>query len=66
MQSMLEHQIVVLDNVSDSTRLFRKEMEKSLKWLDENELAELKQWLLSKYQYKYYELIHEMFDVVIL
>jgi hypothetical protein len=42
---MLEHQKVVLRNVSHDEHLFRKELIKSMAWLSSHELTELRKWL---------------------
>lgn len=47
-KNMLEHQMLILDNVRDSDFLFKKELKKSKQWLGKNELILLKKWLLDK------------------
>lgn len=64
MQNMLEHQIAMLENVSNNSNLFRKELEKSMKWLSEEELTDLKRWLLSRYQNKYTKIIEEVLSEI--
>lgn len=46
---MLEHQKIVLQNVHDNPTLFRKELIKSLGWLNANEQTALRRWLREKY-----------------
>jgi len=59
---MLEHQIVVIENVMENADLFRKELEKSIKWLNEYEISLLKQYLINKYYQKHGEIINEVFE----
>jgi hypothetical protein len=63
MRNMLEHQITVLENVSDNVDLFKKEIEKSAKWLNENDFTELKEWVVSNYPFIYETTLEEMFTV---
>ena len=60
MQNMLELQCLVLEKVSDNSNLFKKELEKSVKWLNNNDLLELKRRLLSKYNTKHIDLINDV------
>lgn len=46
---MLEHQKLVLDNLSYDKELFEKEIKKSAKWLKVSELYKLLEWLKQKY-----------------
>ena len=46
---MLEHQKYVIQNVSDDGELFKKELYKSLAWLEKEEVEELVEWLKSNY-----------------
>ncbi len=46
---MLEHQKIVLRNVAYNHDLFRKELLKSLAWLNSNELTKLRVWLRKNY-----------------
>ncbi len=54
---MLEHQKKVLSGVSNNPYLFKKELLKSLKWLNHDELAELQKWLKQKYGDRYASII---------
>ena len=58
---MLEHQMTVLKAVADNHALFKKELIKSLKWLDLEEKTQLKTWLQENYQGEYSDLISETF-----
>lgn len=58
---MLEHQMTVLKAVADNQDLFKKELIKSLDWLDLEEKSQLKSWLQENYISKYSDLINEAF-----
>ena len=60
---MLEHQKLVISNVSHIEPLFRKEITKSLKWLKPKEVVELRQWLMKNYRGIYRDVIYELFPV---
>lgn len=59
---MLEHQKTVLKKVSYNPGLFRKELEKSIKWLTKEELLALYSWLLINYGSNYMEMIANVFN----
>ncbi|WP_421921153.1 hypothetical protein [Marinifilum sp.] len=46
---MLEHQKFVLEAVADQESLFRKELIKSMNWLDENDQEKLINWLKNRF-----------------
>lgn len=46
---MLEHQKKVLKAVADNEELFRKELLKSMVWLNSEELMLLRKWLKQEY-----------------
>jgi len=46
---MLEHQKFVLQAVADQENLFRKELIKSMNWLDENDQEKLLNWLKERF-----------------
>lgn len=46
---MLELQKLVLKNVCNNSRLFKKELRKSLAWLNSAELTKLRIWLRENY-----------------
>jgi hypothetical protein len=46
---MLEHQKWVIKNLSGDKELFKKELYKSLAWLEKEEIEELVEWLKSNY-----------------
>ncbi len=58
---MLEHQKKVLSGVSNNPYLFKKELLKSIKWLNHDDLAELQKWLKNKYGERYAGIITSEF-----
>ena len=46
---MLEHQKIVLQAVADNEQLFRKELKKSLTWLNNEEISQLEKWLIENF-----------------
>jgi len=59
---MLEHQMTVLKAVADNHDLFKKELRKSLDWLDLEEKSQLKSWLKKNYYSIYSDLINQTFS----
>jgi type IV secretory pathway TrbF-like protein len=59
---MLEHQKYVLKNVSSDKRLFRKELLKSFKWLNDIETVILIEWVKNNFMDTHYEIISEVFE----
>lgn len=59
---MLEVQKKVLDGVSFSKDLFKKELIKSYAWLNQEELEEFKAWVLNEFINIHPEIIAEVFD----
>lgn len=58
---MLELSKKILSQVSFDKRLFRKELQKSIRWISKKEVIHLKIWALSSFtQYK--NTILEVFD----
>ena len=47
---MLEYTKSILEKISFSEELFIKEFRKSLKWLQQSEIIELKYWIRSNYK----------------
>ncbi|NOZ48361.1 MAG: hypothetical protein GXO79_16540 [Chlorobi bacterium] len=58
---MLEHQKLVLKGVDNNRQLFKKELSKSLNWLNSDELDKLKSWVLENYFNRYNEIINDVF-----
>lgn len=57
---MLEHQKMVLKNVAYNNDLFRKELLKSLAWLNSNDLTQLRVWLRENYWNIHREIIQDI------
>ena len=62
--NMLEFQMFMLENVNEDAGLFRKELQKSKKWLKLKDLVTLKQWSLKKFQRQHRRIIHDILDDV--
>jgi hypothetical protein len=54
---MLEFCKLILTKVSFDRLLFRKELEKSIRWLNGEELNQLRQWCLDNFSAAYREII---------
>ncbi|MGK7393879.1 MAG: hypothetical protein ACNS62_04875 [Candidatus Cyclobacteriaceae bacterium M3_2C_046] len=50
---MLEYTKTILQKIDFSTLLFKKELKKSITWLNHQEQEELYRWVKSKYGSKY-------------
>ena len=59
-KAMLELQKKVLNGVSNDKGLFKKELIKSLAWLNSFELKELKKWLMAKFYDVHRDIINEV------
>ena len=57
---MLEHQKIVLKGVSNDKRLFKKELIKSLAWLNAHELTQLRLWLRENFYKQHSDIIREV------
>ncbi len=57
---MLEHQIIVLRGVSHDKYLFRKELLKSMAWLNAEDQSNLIRWIGENYQSRYPEIVKEV------
>lgn len=58
---MLEHQMHVLRAVADNRELFKKELIKSLKWLNPDQLPLFKRWVNENFHQQYPHLIENAF-----
>ena len=58
---MLEHQKKVLLGVSENNSLFRKELIKSMVWLNDSDLALLQNWVRKNFYDKQANIINEIF-----
>jgi hypothetical protein len=61
---MLELQKFVLQRVSDDTRLFRKELMKSIQWLSSPDVEKLKQWAIARFGNTHAEILKEVFCLI--
>lgn len=59
---MLEVQKKVLEGVSFSKELFKKELIKSHAWLNHKELEDLQTWVIKNYRSIHPEIINEVFN----
>ena len=62
--NMLDHQKIILENISDDKQLFQKELEKSIKWLSPEDQQKLYLWLKTKYWSSHKKIILAAFDKV--
>lgn len=60
--NMLELQKLVLENVCGSKLLFIKELRKSFKWLNNEELYNLYNWSLGRFNDSYKSIINCMYS----
>lgn len=58
---MLEYSMAVLEKVSFSRELFRKELEKSKRLLKDDEIELLRAWCRASFKEKYPDIIGEVF-----
>ena len=61
--TMLEFSKKVLNKVSFDKTLFKKELQKSLRWLSKREMTHLKIWTLATFS-QYKNIILEVFDQI--
>ena len=59
---MLEHQKVIIRNVSGNKILFENEIKKSIKWLNKNDLLQFNRWLIANYNDIYPDIISKYFN----
>lgn len=58
---MLKHQQAVLNGVRSNRNLFKKELIKSLKWLNKNDLSHFIIWVTDNFYREYSEIIMDVF-----
>lgn len=58
---MLKYTETVLQKVSFNRDLFKKELNKSMKWLKKNEIKALKAWCVINFGAVYMDIINEVF-----
>ena len=59
---MLEHQIIVLRGVSHDKYLFRKELLKSMSWLNSEDQTQLLRWVCENFQSHHPEILKEVIE----
>ena len=64
MLTMLEHQKILLEQLSYDKDLFRKEIVKSFKWLKSYEIIRLHHWLKDKYGRSHADVIQDVFEYI--
>lgn len=63
---MLDFCKEVLTKVSFDKFLFRKELQKAIKWLNRDDLVLFRQWCLDKFGHRYREIIIASFAAVMM
>jgi len=61
-QNILELQQLTLQHMSNDKTMFRKELIKSIKWLQSYEILKLRKWLKANYKDTHGEIISEVFN----
>jgi len=59
---MLEYAKGHLPKVSWNKRLFRKELNKCLKWIEPEEVHELREWCYKNFKSQYPDVLEEAFE----
>jgi len=59
---MLDYVKTILIKVSFDQNLFKKELEKSLQWLEAEEILKLKDWVVEKFNHMYKDIISDVFS----
>tara|TARA_B100000900_G_C20291129_1_gene598128 strand:- start:46 stop:228 length:183 start_codon:yes stop_codon:yes gene_type:complete len=59
---MLEFSKIVLQKVSFDHLLFKKELSKSIKWMNKNDLKDFRKWCLKMFGTRYAKTIHKAFE----
>ena len=59
---MLEHQKIVLSGVSDNQMLFRKELSKSMQWLNTEQQRQLGRWVRENFNHQHAQVIDEVLN----
>lgn len=60
---MLEYAKVILPKVSFSRDLFRKELQKCIKWVGESEINQLQDWCFENFMEMYPEILKKAFSM---
>ncbi len=61
---MLDHQKIILEQLSYDKELFRKEIVKSFKWLKSYEIIMLHNWLKENFGTTHADVIQEIFEYI--
>ena len=61
---MLDHQKMILQNVMHDDLLFEKELTKSIKWLEANDVHKLHSWLQTSFWKSHQKIIQKVFNKV--
>ena len=61
---MLEHQKILLEQLSYDKHLFRKEIIKSFRWLKSYEIVQLYSWLRDRFGNTHGEVIQDVFEYI--
>lgn len=64
-EEMLEFCKKVLTNVSFDRKLFKKELNKAIKWVTKEEITQLKNWCIAKFGHIYGDIISDTFRPVL-
>ncbi|SMO76576.1 hypothetical protein SAMN06265379_10725 [Saccharicrinis carchari] len=59
---MITHQKQILQQVDHNPDLFKKELVKSLRWLQDYEQTQFKKWVCEKYYHQYPVIINQVLD----
>ncbi len=63
-QNMLELQQLTLQNLCGDKDLFKKELLKSVKWLQSYEIFQLRRWLKNNFRETHGDIISEVFNFI--
>ena len=61
---MLEHQKLVIQNVVHNKELFKKEIYKTLGWLNSSEQTEFRRWLRNEFWNTHRDVIKEVLSLI--
>lgn len=60
---MLEHQKLVLQNLANDEPVFKKELRKTLEWLNKDEIRQLEIWLKDTFGNTHDKIIRDTFQI---
>ena len=61
---MLDYAKIILPKVSFSEELFKKELNKCIKWVEADEVQELHDWCYKNFKNKFAVILDEVFSTV--